>query len=315
MKSTVATVVVDKNSTKESRILLEGKHRGFYSLDTEEDGDDIYLEDVVLFEKQKCDYFTIFNNEKTNLFINEVPVKKDENNELMTFIARNYGVEIKKLFEEIGSNVSAHLFGYFRKESSPIFGDRIRIEFFDMKINDCYVQWDDFKYFTGKYKLETVKEYDSILFKGIKDVLPYFEKYKGVDTFVVRPVFNRFKYGEKTQEINSYYIESPLLKNKTKELEKSAGEKARDIVNKVIGKNFLDRFSKAVLASGFSFSNKENISKILSLATNMVVSDSSFTKLYSDFINSTDERVEAKNFFIKEVRRFAPQTIKKLYWP
>ena len=278
--------------------------------------DDIYLEDVVMYGKKENDFITLYyDGSKTTLYINEKVA--DNTSQRSISIVQDYNGDmagkLSKLFNFIG-HVNIHMYAFIVEKKKPLSKDMTySFEFFDMKINGCYVNWNDLMYFSNTYDFPLVKTFGPIQFQSAGFVQSLFESNKDFKSIVVRPVLTRktgnISYGS-SEELRFYQESNPLYKSITREQKILVEQKAREIVEKTLTKDFYNSLIVRSAHHGLSISNVKDHPSVYAMATNMFMTSVEYLKETAK-IASTLKDDKNKTAFEKEIKRIVPKNVRE----
>jgi hypothetical protein len=304
----------------------KGEYKDLYDLNVESDfNSDIYLENVVVIEKKKGSIITLFNDNKgkTKLFINQSIAQKNDKKhvEVAKFINEELGKEYRALFEEIGKGIEAQLYGILQDEGDneviSFFKMKKRLQFFDIKINNCHIQYDDFLYFMNKYHIPYLNPIAAFKYNGNEPLISLFQKNKEMNSVIVKPIFNRDMNSSggwlNDGELKYYYFNNPFKVKQIEHKEIDFADKADTIVSKILDKTFIEDFVSKVYSKNLSFKEKKFKSEILSMASMMVLSSFKYLEMEKEIKNKA-ENLEVENSLRKEIKKKVPQMIIKIFY-
>jgi hypothetical protein len=306
---------ISGNTVSKYKAIINNKENGKYNKLKEidfqkESGDDIYLTEVIAFEKPKADLITVYKNcNGAKLYINgESALKSNEKDVHITNVFnKRYSKAVSSFFKSIG-NVEIKLFGFYIKELE-------QINFFDTYINSCIINWDDFEKITRENKVPTVNVIDSFFFLEEKRLLEIFEKNEHVENVIFRPYFARNISSGTKQELFSYFMKNPKFDKGILIPKKDIHQKANEIMSEVINKDFLNNFTyKAVIENKLLFTKKEDMGNILSIATKMFLQDKFYVKKRDSYLSEINDTNETIKFNLeKEIKKIVPIFIRSIY--
>jgi len=274
---------------------------------------DFSYRSVVVLEKFKGKAINIFHDGTAVVFKNDnnitVP-KGDDYLGYKTLFYEKYAhhyVDLAKRLKDVPFNLHGIIVGHDADSEIPYFKDdkKIEIYFYDIYLNDCWMDWDDFKELMDKFKLPIVPSLYVGSFEGV-ETLEILADAPNVCGIVIRP---KYEDRDKGKRIITKITNKKFIKKTYAELSAILRPEVRLTMFQEFN-NTHKLWEAGLRAQSIDWLDVKNLSKVMKYCSEKAMDE--INKYLADSVYHELKAEYTKDEIIKTMKQELPSIIRNI---